>query len=154
MKKKYYLAYGSNLNMDQMAWRCPSATAVGTAELKGWRLEFQGSGSGAYLTIVPDEFSSAPLGVWRITEADERSLDRYEGFPHFYYKQNMKVEVLDLKNGRPRSVSALIYIMRDGRPLGVPGQSYVQTCLEGCEDFGLDASALYAALNRAAPERW
>lgn len=35
---KYYLAYGSNLSMAQMAQRCPDAVYVGTAELKDYRL--------------------------------------------------------------------------------------------------------------------
>ena len=33
MKKRYYIAYGSNLNVEQMALRCPHATILGTAEL-------------------------------------------------------------------------------------------------------------------------
>lgn len=32
--KRYYLAYGSNLNVRQMAWRCPTAKAVGIAVSK------------------------------------------------------------------------------------------------------------------------
>ena len=29
--KKYYLAYGSNLNVAQMQFRCPDAVVAGTA---------------------------------------------------------------------------------------------------------------------------
>ncbi len=35
MKKSYYIAYGSNLNMQQMQMRCPYAAALGTAVLDG-----------------------------------------------------------------------------------------------------------------------
>ncbi len=31
--KKFYLAYGSNLNVEQMRFRCPDARIVGTAEI-------------------------------------------------------------------------------------------------------------------------
>ena len=41
--KKYYLAYGSNLNIRQMALRCPTAKAVGTAVIKDYELLFKGS---------------------------------------------------------------------------------------------------------------
>ena len=149
MKKKYYLAYGSNLNVSQMAWRCPGATAVGTATLDGWQLAFRGSGSGAYLTIVPCEGASVPLGVWQITEEDERYLDRYEGFPHFYYKQNMRVKVQNHLTGKLRTVDALIYIMREDRPFGFPDGSYVRTCAEGYRDFFLDLGPLLDAVKRA-----
>ena len=36
---KYYLAYGSNLNIRQMSHRCPSAIPVGTAIIKDYRLK-------------------------------------------------------------------------------------------------------------------
>lgn len=149
MKKKYYLAYGSNLNIRQMAWRCPGATVAGTATLDGWRLAFRGSKTGAYLTIVPCQGCSVPVGVWEITDADEKALDRYEGFPHFYYKQTFRVEMQNHLTGKTAVVDALIYIMREDRPQGVPDPSYVQTCVEGCMDFYLDEAALDDALSRA-----
>ena len=51
MKKRYYLAYGSNLNIRQMRMRCPSARIIGTAEIKDYELLIKGSHTGAYLTI-------------------------------------------------------------------------------------------------------
>ena len=36
MPKRYYIAYGSNLNILQMRWRCPSARIIGTSELVDW----------------------------------------------------------------------------------------------------------------------
>ena len=40
MQKKYYLAYGSNLNRNQMRMRCPGAKPLGTAVIEGYRLLF------------------------------------------------------------------------------------------------------------------
>ena len=40
-KKRYYLAYGSNLNRKQMQMRCPGAKVVGTALLEGYELLFK-----------------------------------------------------------------------------------------------------------------
>ena len=87
---KYYLAYGSNLSMAQMAQRCPDAVYVGTAELKDYQLLFKGSQSGSYLTVEPKKGSTVPVLVWRISERDEHHLDRYEGCPSFYYKKMMR----------------------------------------------------------------
>ena len=33
--KRYYIAYGSNLNVRQMKFRCPTARFVGTAVMTG-----------------------------------------------------------------------------------------------------------------------
>ena len=51
--KKFYLAYGSNLNVKQMQFRCPDARIVGTAEISNYQLLFKGSKTGSYLTIEP-----------------------------------------------------------------------------------------------------
>ena len=40
MKRKLYIAYGSNLSVEQMAVRCPDAEIMGKAVLKDWTLRF------------------------------------------------------------------------------------------------------------------
>ena len=63
--KKFYLAYGSNLNVKQMQFRCPDAVVAGTAVIPDYELLFKGSLTGAYLTIEPKQGSMVPVGVWR-----------------------------------------------------------------------------------------
>ena len=89
MEKRYYIAYGSNLNIRQMRMRCPSARIIGTGAIPGYRLLFKGSQSGSYLTIEPKEGASVPVAAWEVTASDEQALDRYEGFPSFYYKKEL-----------------------------------------------------------------
>lgn len=48
-KEKIYIAYGSNLNLPQMAQRCPAAKVLGKSELKDYELLFRGSKTGSYL---------------------------------------------------------------------------------------------------------
>lgn len=43
MEKRYYIAYGSNLNVRQMRMRCPSARIIGTSKLNDYELLFKGS---------------------------------------------------------------------------------------------------------------
>ena len=145
MNRKYYLAYGSNLNEAQMAWRCPSAYPEGTAVLKDWRLLFRGSKTGSYLTIEPCKGHTVPVAVWSITPLDERSLDGYEGFPTFYRKETMQFQGRSF-TGKKFCGEALVYIMTDGRPLGIPSDTYIDTCLEGYQDFGFDYAPLEDAL--------
>ena len=42
---KLYVAYGSNLNKEQMRYRCPTAKFVGTGIIEGYELQFKGSAS-------------------------------------------------------------------------------------------------------------
>lgn len=91
--KKYYLAYGSNLNLRQMALRCHTAKPVGTAVIKDYELLFKGSKTGAYLTIEPKSGAEVHVAVWSVEPADEKRLDVYEGFPTFYYKTELELSV-------------------------------------------------------------
>lgn len=91
--KKYYLAYGSNLNIRQMALRCPTAKPVGTAVIEDYELLFKGSKTGSYLTIEPKAGAEVPVAVWSVELADEERLDVYEGFPTFYYKTELELSV-------------------------------------------------------------
>ena len=38
-KKQLYIAYGSNINLEQMAYRCPHSKVLGTAEIKDYELQ-------------------------------------------------------------------------------------------------------------------
>ena len=145
--KKYYLAYGSNLNKAQMRLRCPGASYVGKGVLSNYELLFKGSKTGAYLTIEKKEGCKVPVGIWEVTEADEKRLDRYEGYPNFYYKEE---EELDKKGSK---LKAFIYIMHEEREFAVPTMNYFRTCLQGYEDFGFDKKYLYEALYKSADRR-
>ena len=151
---KYYLAYGSNLSMAQMAKRCPNAVYIGTAEIEDYQLLFKGSNSGSYLTVEPKEGSTVPVLVWRITEDDEFYLDRYEGYPSFYYKKEMEVEIHSLadENMVIKAV-ALIYIMHEDRPLGCPTKQYYDVCLEGYRRFRFSEEVLEKALTDSVGKR-
>ena len=161
-KNTYYLAYGSNLHVAQMQRRCPGAVAVGTVWLDGWRLAFRGSKTGAYLTIIPDKDGRVPVAVWRINAEHERALDRYEGYPAFYGKKTVRLQ-MELLHPTPRAarrtVNAMVYIM-DARCLpGNPSRSYVQTCAVGYRCFNLPTEYLAAAVDEAwretsEKERW
>ena len=69
--KRYYIAYGSNLNVQQMRWRCPGARIIGTSELQDYRLLFKGSKTGSYLTVEPKKGCTVPVAVWEVTDQDE-----------------------------------------------------------------------------------
>ena len=87
MNSKLYLAYGSNLNLEQMANRCPTAKVVGASQINDHRLLFRGAHAGAVATIEPFEGGNVPVLVWEITPTDEAALDRYEGWPFLYRKE-------------------------------------------------------------------
>lgn len=148
MQTKLYLAYGSNLNLRQMARRCPSAELLGYTYLEDTRLIYRGSLSGYYLSIEPAMGSRTPCGVFRITPQDERSLDRYEGYPELYGKVIYRGLPLYAMDGtrRPATIDAMAYQLPVSAPAGLPIPYYIRICTEGYRNFGFDIAYLDQAL--------
>ncbi|MET4238605.1 gamma-glutamylcyclotransferase family protein [Bradyrhizobium sp. RT10b] len=141
---KYYFAYGSNLNKEQMKFRCPKAVALGGMELPNAQLVFNGVAD-----VVYHKTKTAVGGLWKITDECEKSLDRYEGVSGVkgrgaYRKETIKVIVTG-KGGKERTANAVIYVMnRDRRAM--PTVAYLNTIKAGFRDFGLDETFLNRAL--------
>lgn len=145
MKRKYYIAYGSNLDVDQMLRRCPEAIQIGASTIEDYELVFRGNSRHCGVaTIEPcGDGVSVPAGIWSITERDEAALDRYEGWPWLYEKQLFTVKV------KGRKVKAMAYIMTDGHKIAAPTDYYLDTIVRGYEDFGFDAAPLLEAAEYA-----
>lgn len=136
-----YVAYGSNLNMWQMSCRCPGATVAFTGHLINWKLLYRGSRTGFYATVKKSMGSKIPVAVWNINEENEKALDLYEGYPHFYRKRNVFVQSI---NGARKK--AMIYLLPDSALIGAPTARYVKTVLQGYNDMGFDTDYLYDSL--------
>lgn len=152
MAKRYYIAYGSNLNIPQMRMRCPTARIIGTSEIPDYRLLFKGSQSGAYLTVEPSEGYRVPVGVWEVGAEDELALDHYEGYPRFYYKAEMKLPITGIRSGKTRIRTVFVYIMDESRPFGIPARYYVDICRQGYRAFGFDQGIITEALRYSIEE--
>ena len=136
-KPLLYVAYGSNINLPQMSFRCPHSKVVGTAMVKGWELEFRG-----VATIVPKPNAEVPVLLWELDPKDIPALNRYEGFPHLYRQQEIEVETPDGK------AKGMVYLMNRGQ-ISPPSQGYLQTIWDGYKANGMDTSYLVEAAARA-----
>ena len=140
--KKLYIAYGSNLNIEQMSWRCPTATIWGKGILKDWTLIFRSMRGPAYATIKKDAGSNVPVVVWEIDRRSEFSLDRYEGYPSFYHKEDIEVT---MDNGE--AITGMAYIMNQQAVPAITSKSYVRTIMEGYLDNNLNLGYLECFLS-------
>ena len=144
-QKRYYIAYGSNLSVGQMAYRCPDAKIAGMAALEGWKLVFK-----IHADIVPCEGRVVPVLVWEISEKDEKSLDRYEGFPSYYIKKELPIRMTDLNGKHPKNITAMVYVMTEGHDrLRMPMKGYYDVLAQGYERFGFNSRLLRQALTEA-----
>ncbi len=141
IKNILYAAYGSNMNLRQMARRCPGAKLVGVGELQNYELTFRGKRRGV-ANIERCDGSNVPVVLWKITNKCEKSLDYYEGFPRLYVKEQISVKY---KN---EIVQAMVYIM-SGDYCNLPAkpeQYYLETIEQGYRENGIISSGLFDAV--------
>ena len=146
-----YFAYGSNMNLDQMAYRCPDASVIGNVHLDGYRLAFRGNGSGyGVATILPQEGSQVEGVMWRVTGQDEQSLNYYEGYPRLYGKETIRVQ-----DRQGVSYEVMVYTMQPPYKEcpATPSPSYLQGILEGCRQNGLALRPVLEAAQRTQMEQ-
>lgn len=135
-----YIAYGSNMNLEQMAHRCPGSRVVCKGELHGWKLVFN---IHADIIRTGREADVTPVIVWEIAPEDWRRLDRYEGFPRYYVKEEVETH---LDSGKVETCIA--YVMAPGRKgYAPPEDGYFNIIREGYRAHDIDTSPLYAALD-------
>ena len=142
-----YIAYGSNMVEEQMAYRCPNAKLIGTGQLPNHRLEF-------YLHATVERSrakgASVPVAVWEINEEDEQNLDYYEGFPKYYTKHKRKVLMDD-----DSQLEGMVYIMNLIRPYP-PVESYYKVIRDAYKKLGIGSEierVLKPALDRSMHRR-
>lgn len=135
---KLYMAYGSNLNKEQMRYRCPTARAVGSAMIYGHELVFRGV---ADIMKSKDPNMYIPVGIWEIEPEDELSLDHYEGYRTDGTGLYDKIKVAGI----------MTYTMNTDR-IATPSTGYFNSILTGYRDFALDTNFLYDAAGWAGYE--
>lgn len=150
MEERLYFAYGSNINLDQMAVRCPAATVVGPVVLDNYELLFRGNRSGCGVaTIEPLPGNQVHGLLWKLTPECEQALDFYEGYPRLYEKEDITVRTED---GREMTVMAYIMTGELWRDPAIPSASYYNGILTGYRQNGLPVSELVAALKNVHDE--
>lgn len=141
MRRVYYVAYGSNLNLKDFLRRCPNAKFLGTTFLLNKALVFKGDDEElSYLTLEDEIGSSVPVGVFELSYFDALRLDKYEGFPTLYSKKSIDLHFNSC------SIKAFYYIMNSKFDYHLPSLEYLNSCARGYECFNFDKEVLIKAL--------
>lgn len=130
-----YFAYGANLNIDNMEYRCPQARRIRNFDLTGYRLVFKGV---ADIEVAPHNKVQGVL--WKITDDCEESLDIYEGYPRLYRKEWFSIEMEDEK------VDDVMYYKMNREGYARPSKHYFDCIKQGYIQNSLDTSLLWNTL--------
>nr|WP_090275641.1 poly-gamma-glutamate hydrolase family protein [Mycolicibacterium komanii]CRL68667.1 phage-related replication protein [Mycolicibacterium komanii] len=126
-----YFAYGSNLNVSQMALRCPDAVDPRPARLADhdWLINERG-----VATVEPFDGSEVHGVLWQLSDHDLAVVDSAEGVPVRYRRDRLTVHTDD------GPAEAWVYIDHRVEP-GPPRAGYLERIIDG-------------ALHHGLPQRW
>ena len=130
-----YFDYGSNMNVNAMARRCPRSRALGLARLERYRLQVMREG---WLTAVRDSSSAAHGVLWDLALSDISGLDRYEGVPQGLYAKLMQPVVTERA---PKQ--AIVYFGANAGP-GTARPAYIAEVLATARSWPLPAEGVEA----------
>ena len=149
-EKTLYFAYGSNLNFDQMANRCPDAVPLGKAILDNYALAFRGRDDGnGVATVIPYKGRKVHGLLWELTSDNEESLDIREGVPFVYDKRTITVRD---ENGGFRTAMTYAMTHERNRAPAMPTEAYYNRIRDGYRQNGLPLQALGRAIENLREE--
>ena len=130
----YYVAYGSNINLEQMKHRCPNSRVVCRGHILNYKLVFN-----YHADVIPFDNEYTPVLIWDIDKLDWWSLDMYEGYPKYYIKKVVKVETED-----GDIIDAIVYVMADNKKgFDLPSRDYFRTIKIGYLENNLNLDDLW-----------
>lgn len=133
-----YAAYGSNISLEQMRFRCPNSKVIGKGYIKDYKLTFN-----YHADIIPFEGSKTPVLFWEINEEDWKNLDRYEGYPKYYIKKTVKAMF------EGKEIECIVYVMTQNDFFVAPSYDYFDTIACGYEENEMDYDFLSKAVDES-----
>ena len=89
---RLYLAYGSNMDINQMDYRCPNSYMFDNIIVDNYKFVLDVAG---VASIIPSEGDKVEAILWAVHELDVETLDRYEGVSLGCYEKTTMPIVID-----------------------------------------------------------
>ncbi|KAF2201556.1 hypothetical protein GQ43DRAFT_440491 [Delitschia confertaspora ATCC 74209] len=172
-----YFGYGSNLWLHQMQLRCPTSTYLGLARLDGYKWIINDRGYANIVetkdeenevgTAAEDDYSNCVFGmVYSLQERDEERLDKNEGVPYCYTKEDLECKFwpshpkvkdgwVDVSQPAKRERKMLVYIDRQRVEVDRPKKEYILRMNMGIKDavkMGVPKQYVEGVMRRFIPE--
>lgn len=116
--RKYYFAYGANMDIDTIRKRCPSAERIGIGYKENYKLVFNRKGSyrkGGVSSIEPSYKNTVFGIIYSITEIDLIELDAIED-PTAYLREETLIKAFKNKDKTYKCQIYLSYRINDLPP--------------------------------------
>ncbi|MBF0122947.1 MAG: gamma-glutamylcyclotransferase [Candidatus Omnitrophica bacterium] len=131
-------------HQQMLSERAPGAKFIGSGELEGYWLVFDGYSSfwrGPVANIVKSADDVVWGGLFEITRDHLERLDQYEGYPQYYSRMEMSVQ----RPGREK-LTAWMYV-RPAQVPGRPSKAYLDRVLQGARDCRLPGDYILSTID-------
>ncbi len=125
-ERTLYFAYGSNMDLDQMADRCPGAIFLGLTSLPDRQFVINSRGVASIRRAFGAQCEGA---VFALSKSCIRSLDRYEGIAHGLYRKESASDSNELE--------LMTYVATDSEPFYGLDSEYLERIRVAAEDLGI-----------------
>lgn len=143
--------YGSQLDVEQLRARCPSAQLEGTATLPNHALAFGGCadiGADARANVLPAREQHVQGVIAQVSAQDLERLDRDEGRRHAFAREGKMVRD---RAGKWRRVQ--VYLQPESLfSTSAPATTYLQQIARAYERLGFDQKPLWRAAEQATAQ--
>jgi gamma-glutamylcyclotransferase (GGCT)/AIG2-like uncharacterized protein YtfP len=100
---RLYFAYGANINLETMKFRCPDAKVLSKAIAENKEFIINQFG----VASIVDRAESSVHGIlWEISESDEANLDIFEGVDYNFYLK----ELISIFSDGKKIENVLVYL--------------------------------------------
>ncbi len=130
----YYFAYGSNMDEVQMKERCPWARKIGVGYIPGYELfssHYSGKWKGGVFSIKENTTTDVFGIIYDVTPDCIEMLDIYEGYPHVYRKEKLKITQVK-PNKEEKNINCVVYISNHTNDIEV-SEDYLDLCQEAAD---------------------
>ncbi len=134
MEKILYFAYGSNMEPIQMSERCPDSKKLGVGVLRNYKLVsslYSIRWKGGVFSIEKSEGSIVEGVLYSISPGDLESLDRYEGYPRQYRREELEIVLKD-------SIQKAIVYIGNRKEKHAISEEYFYMCAEAAVFHGIN----------------
>jgi gamma-glutamylcyclotransferase (GGCT)/AIG2-like uncharacterized protein YtfP len=140
MNKIIYFAYGANLDLRGMNFRCPGYIKIVRAMLHDYLLVFRGVAD-----IEAAQGETVHGALYQLTQRHLAALDRFEGYPTLYTRK-----LVEVVTPEEQAYQAIVYQMTSRQGYSRPSPGYLRTILDGYRDWNIPEEQIEALTQRAA----
>ncbi len=135
--EKYFIAYGTNINYNELTKAFPDAKILSYGYIQNYALEFVGYDGHAIATLAKKRGAKTPVAIWEFPPELRFTIANFEPFPYLY----KRIKVTAIVGGKTK-MRGEVYVTKQKLRHGRPSEEYLNTLRAGYREAGFDENLI------------